>query len=694
MAEVAPPVGRLKVFVAYSHADVEVADRVVDGLRDRYGFEVSHFRQDFSAGENFRERLSGLIREADTIVFLLSPSSIASSICQWEVDVAVSLGKRIVPVALGPLGSISAPEQLRQLNYIYLYHEPSIPSTRTGNRLLRLADALEVDADWHRVGTQLLLRALDWEKNGRADASLLQSLGEVHFFRTWAATRLSGEERPVHSQTAYIDASEQRLVRLKHELALEKPELADLPAYQRLRSEIAHLEQQYQQCLQLNLGVPPNQRLMTIYLMMLCVVGWVPGIANIQMLAQTFSSVVAYSIASIVAFTLSWASHVHGQQAKQWQFLLLSGFGRVKLEHARVAQTSWRTKHAIASAALISALAFITYAPYRATPDTATVIGLVPVVSTNIAAWFAGSVYSWWWHERVPELRETYARLQSAQRRLMALRSGQSTEIKFGKPGQSLKLWLAVAFQRLAPYRGRLRVVASTALVLFPISLAGLLQLHLVRSARPIENPALDDQRLVSALPIPHPARAHPRAHASAVADLAVAPDGKTFATVARDGMLTLWDLASGNAQWSKSGLGPNDLRKIGFIEVEGRSALARLQRDQIFPYEFVAITDGAVIPLAAEGGATATLELSNRAAEAIDRRNTGIASSLMRTEVHREIGPKLVALDGKSTRPNVSDVTTNINAFGDGRVVSRPVGCRHNRLSRQLMALKCVRWR
>jgi hypothetical protein len=39
-----------------------------------------------------------LIRDADTIVFVLSPSSAGSPVCAWEAKEAASLGKRIIPV--------------------------------------------------------------------------------------------------------------------------------------------------------------------------------------------------------------------------------------------------------------------------------------------------------------------------------------------------------------------------------------------------------------------------------------------------------------------------------------------------------------------------------------------------------------------------------------------------------------------
>ena len=62
-----------------------------------------------------------MISEADTIVFILSPDSARSEICSHEVEEAVRLGKRILPVNCRPLEGASAPARLQDLNYIFFH---------------------------------------------------------------------------------------------------------------------------------------------------------------------------------------------------------------------------------------------------------------------------------------------------------------------------------------------------------------------------------------------------------------------------------------------------------------------------------------------------------------------------------------------------------------------------------------------
>jgi len=64
---------------------------------------------------------------------VLSRASATSPICGWEVEEAVRLSKRILPVVCGSLEGSSPPAQLQDLNYIYyFYREPETPGSGFG----------------------------------------------------------------------------------------------------------------------------------------------------------------------------------------------------------------------------------------------------------------------------------------------------------------------------------------------------------------------------------------------------------------------------------------------------------------------------------------------------------------------------------------------------------------------------------
>src|SRR6478672_13101815 len=101
-----PDKGKLRVFISYSRDDLKFADQL-DAALDACGFECSIDRHGISGGEEWKRRLGNLISEADTVVFVLSPTSARSEICDWEVEEATRLGKRILPVICKPLEDAS-----------------------------------------------------------------------------------------------------------------------------------------------------------------------------------------------------------------------------------------------------------------------------------------------------------------------------------------------------------------------------------------------------------------------------------------------------------------------------------------------------------------------------------------------------------------------------------------------------------
>src|SRR5687767_13175729 len=82
--------GKLRVFISYSRKDLKFADQL-DAALNFWGFECVIDRHDISGGEAWKRRLGNLISEADTVIFVISPSSAGSEICNWEVEEAARL---------------------------------------------------------------------------------------------------------------------------------------------------------------------------------------------------------------------------------------------------------------------------------------------------------------------------------------------------------------------------------------------------------------------------------------------------------------------------------------------------------------------------------------------------------------------------------------------------------------------------
>ena len=94
---------KLKVFISYSRRDSsDFAEELVAGL-ELAGFAPFLDRHDIAAGEEWAVRLAGLIQQADTVVYVVSPEAVKSERCEWEVDRALADLKRLMPVIWKPV---------------------------------------------------------------------------------------------------------------------------------------------------------------------------------------------------------------------------------------------------------------------------------------------------------------------------------------------------------------------------------------------------------------------------------------------------------------------------------------------------------------------------------------------------------------------------------------------------------------
>jgi hypothetical protein len=204
LGQVGKDAEKLRVFISYSRDDLDFADQLDTALR-YYGFASTLDRHGISGGEDWQRRLNNLIRDADTVAFVLSPASAKSEICAWEVDEAVRPGKRIIPVLCRPLDGASPPPQLRDL---FFYSEPKSPGSGFGSGLERLGTALNTDLEWLRQHTRYLQRATEWDGGGRP-ANRLLSGSDITLAKEWAGRRPKDAPALTQLQLDFIRASEE-----------------------------------------------------------------------------------------------------------------------------------------------------------------------------------------------------------------------------------------------------------------------------------------------------------------------------------------------------------------------------------------------------------------------------------------------------------------------------------------------------
>ena len=183
---------KTRVFLSYSRKD----DRFAENLRDQlieHSFDAYLDKHDILPGEPWQERLGGLIAAADTILFCVSPHSVASEVVDWEVNRAEELNKRIIPVVVTDTDTNSVPERLRRLNYIFLRNE-----TEYEGDFSKLTESLERDIAWIREHTRIGELAERWLVNKKPPDQYLRGV-ELTSVEIWAQNR--PQNAPVLTET-------------------------------------------------------------------------------------------------------------------------------------------------------------------------------------------------------------------------------------------------------------------------------------------------------------------------------------------------------------------------------------------------------------------------------------------------------------------------------------------------------------
>ena len=191
---------KLRVFISYSRKDLAFVERVAAAFQVR-GFEPYLDKTDIAPGEPWQDRLAALIGAADSIVFVVSPDSTASTICRWEVEESLRLGKRILPMVCRTIDPAAAPPELARLNWTFAREEDGFDAA-----VAKVGEVLRTNLDWVREHTRLGELAQRWESGGRSNSAVLRG-PDLDAAERWLASRPAETAGPTERQKAFIQAS-------------------------------------------------------------------------------------------------------------------------------------------------------------------------------------------------------------------------------------------------------------------------------------------------------------------------------------------------------------------------------------------------------------------------------------------------------------------------------------------------------
>jgi WD40 repeat protein len=195
------------VFLSYSRRDSEFVHRLAESVAQR-GKEVWVDTEGIADGEIFPEAIKRAIEQSDAFLFVITPASVASAYCEQEVEYARELQKRIVPVLRDPVSDAELPPEIRDRNWI-----PFTAADEFDTSLGRLVTALDTDLEAAKAHTRWLVKALEWDGEGR-DRSFLLRGSELKAAEAWlAASPEDADPAPTPLQREYLLASRESAAR-------------------------------------------------------------------------------------------------------------------------------------------------------------------------------------------------------------------------------------------------------------------------------------------------------------------------------------------------------------------------------------------------------------------------------------------------------------------------------------------------
>lgn len=204
------------IFISYSRRDQEFVRQLYAALKQA-NRTVWVDWVNIPAIAEWRPEILTNIEAGHNFVFVLSPHSLKSEVCNEELTHAIQNGKRLVPIVCQTVDPATVHPELAKLNWIFFRPEDDFDAACD-----RLLAALDTDLEHVRVHTRLLVRSREWDGQNR-DSSFLLRGRDLAEAEQWLACWAGSSPPPTRLQQQYIEASHQAEVdRQQTELALRR----------------------------------------------------------------------------------------------------------------------------------------------------------------------------------------------------------------------------------------------------------------------------------------------------------------------------------------------------------------------------------------------------------------------------------------------------------------------------------------
>ena len=195
-----------RLMISYSHRDKEFVQKLYNCLLAQ-GFSPEDIWVDWEgipiSAEWMKEITKG-IQTSDVFLFVISPDSVKSEVCQQEIEIATQSNKRFIPIQYRSVG-----EEVQAHNKIYSHQYLTIQNEEDLDQNIPvLVKSINTDLDWLAQHTRLYNRALEWESKNHNDSYLVRG-PDLQDALTFISNGAAGKEpAPTHLHIEYIQAAQ------------------------------------------------------------------------------------------------------------------------------------------------------------------------------------------------------------------------------------------------------------------------------------------------------------------------------------------------------------------------------------------------------------------------------------------------------------------------------------------------------
>lgn len=187
------------VFISYSRRDKEFVVVLQDALKAQ-NRETWIDWKDIPLTADWWAAIQAGIEATNTFVFVITPDSVVSKVCNQEIDHAVKHNKRLVPIVRREgFDMEQVNPALSKHNWLFFREQDDLAAV-----FVQLIQAIDTDLEYVKAHTRLLVRALEWENKGRNDSFLLRGT-DLAAAEQWLAS--AQEPPPTEQQKNYISKS-------------------------------------------------------------------------------------------------------------------------------------------------------------------------------------------------------------------------------------------------------------------------------------------------------------------------------------------------------------------------------------------------------------------------------------------------------------------------------------------------------